>query len=503
MPPATGVHIKHAGPDEGAGIGGRAAVSLVFGSSAAVLVVEIVALRLLAPHYGLTLETSTFVIGTALAAIAAGSWAGGRVADLVPPRRLLGPLLGMSGVAVAATPFLVRGSAASGDAGLLLLAATSTILVPGALLSAVTPVTIKLRLTSLHETGTVVGRLSGIGTVGAIAGTVVTGFVLISRVPVSGILVGLGIALVVTSVLVQVQSRRGRRDVLVAAAVGLAGIGAVVAPGGCDVETTYHCLSVQTDPDRDTGRILVLDGVRHSYVDLEDPTYLDFEYVQAMASVVDTAFPPGEPVRAYHLGGGGLTLPRYLEEVRPGTRSRVSEIDAGVVRVDIERLGHDLGEGVDLRVEDGRLALEDLEAGDFDLVVGDAFGGVSVPWHLTTVEAMGGIRRALDDDGVYVANLIDRGPLAFARAAVATTAAVFDHVVLLAEPDVLAGEDGGNLVVVASASPLDIRAVADRMDDRGTGWGNLSGAQLSAWVDDAPVLTDDYAPVDQLLTPYG
>jgi spermidine synthase len=484
-------------------LGAKAAAALVFGSSAAVLVVEIVALRLLAPHYGLTLETSTFVIGIALAAIAAGSWAGGRVADLVPPRRLLGPLLGISGVAAAATPFLVRGAAATGDAGLLLLAAVLTILVPGALLSAVTPVTIKLRLTSLHETGTVVGRLSGIGTVGAIAGTVITGFVLISHVPVSGILVGLGIALVVTSVLVQVHSRRGRRDLLAAAVVGLAGIGAVAAPGGCDLETTYHCLAVETDPTRDTGRILVLDGVHHSYVDLEDPTYLDFEYVQTMASVIDTAFPPGEPVKAYHLGGGGLTLPRYLDEVRPGTRSRVSEIDAGVVQVDTERLGQDLGDGIDVRVEDGRLALEDLKAASSDLVVGDAFGGVSVPWHLTTVEAVGGIRRALDDDGVYVANLIDHGSLAFARAAVATTAEVFDHVVLLSDPDVLAGEDGGNLVMVASSSPVDIAAVAERMDDRGTGWDHLTGATLRTWVGDAAVLTDDYAPVDQLLTPYG
>lgn len=484
-------------------LGARAAAALVFGSSAAVLVVEIVALRLLAPHYGLTLETSTFVIGTALAAIAAGSWAGGRVADRVSPRRLLGPLLGVSGVAVAATPSLVRGAAATGDASLLLLAAVLTILVPGALLSAVTPVTIKLRLTSLHETGTVVGRLSGIGTVGAIAGTVVTGFVLISHVPVSGILVGLGIALLVTSVLVQVHSRRGRRDVLAAAVVGLAGLGAVAAPGGCDVETTYHCLAVETDPDRDTGRILVLDGLRHSYVDLEDPTYLDFEYVQTMASVIDTAFPPGEPVEAYHLGGGGLTLPRYLDEVRPGSRSRVSEIDAGVVRVDVELLGRDLGDGVDVRVEDGRLELEDLEAGAFDLVVGDAFGGVSVAWHLTTVEAVGDIRRVLDDDGVYVANLIDRGPLAFARAAVATSAEVFDHVVLLAEPDVLVGPGGGNLVVVASDSPIDVAALAERVDGRGTGWDHLTGAALRSWFDQAPVLTDDYAPVDQLLTPYG
>ena len=465
--------------------------------------VELVALRLLAPYYGLTLETSTFVIGMALAAIAAGSWAGGRAADVVAPRHLLGPLLGISGVVVAATPFLVRGAGATGDASLLLLATVVCILVPGSLLSAVTPVVIKLRLSSLAETGTVVGRLSAIGTVGAIVGTVVTGFVLISRVPVSGILTGLGVALVVASVLVQVRTRRSRRDVAMAAAVAVAGIGAVAAPGGCDVETTYHCLVLESDPERDSGRVLVLDGLRHSYVDLEDPTYLDFDYVQAVASVVDRSFPPEEAIRAYHVGGGGLTVPRYLASVRPGTTSVVSEIDPGVVQVDTEQLGRGLDGDIDVRVEDARLALDRLDRGRFDLVVGDAFGGVSVPWHLTTVEAVTGVRRTLTPDGVYVANLIDHGPLAFARAAVATTAEVFDDVAVLAAPEVLAREDGGNLVVAASDSPLDLAAVADRLDERGTGWTYLTGPALRRWVDGAPVLTDDYAPVDQLLTPYG
>lgn len=86
------------------GLGPRAAALLVFWSSAAVLVVEIVALRLLAPYLGLTLETSTMVIGIALTAIALGSWLGGRLADQVNPRRLIGPSLGLSGAVVALTP---------------------------------------------------------------------------------------------------------------------------------------------------------------------------------------------------------------------------------------------------------------------------------------------------------------------------------------------------------------------------------------------------------------
>ncbi len=485
------------------GLGPWAAAALVFGSSAAVLVVELVALRLLAPYYGLTLETNTMVIGLALTAIAAGTWVGGWSADRVAPRHLLGPLLGISGAAVALTPTVVRGAAASGNPGLLLLMATLSILVPGALLSAVTPVVIKLRLTSLRQTGSVVGRLSGVGTVGAIVGTVVTGFVLVSRVPVSAILVGLGIALLVSSVVVQVAGRRGRGDVVLGLVVALAGLGAAISPSGCDVETTYHCLAITTDPDNPSGRTLVLDGLRHSYVDTDDATHLEFAYVQAMASVTDTAFAPGMPLTAYHLGAGGLTLPRYLAATRPGTTGDVSEIDPGVVAADVRLLGGSLPEGVEVAVEDGRLAIDDLVPDSLDLIVGDAFGGVSAPWHLTTVEAVGGLEDALAEDGVYVANLIDFGPLEFARAAVATTADVFEHVALLAEPAALAGDDGGNLVVVASDREIDVAAVVARMGERDVGWEALDGAGLDAWIGDAPVLTDDYAPVDQLLTPYA
>lgn len=93
-------------------------------------------LRLLAPYLGLTLETSTLVIGMALTAIAAGSWAGGRMADVVPPRRTLGPLLALSGAAVALTPVLVRVVGSGADAGLLLLVAALAMFVPGAALSA-------------------------------------------------------------------------------------------------------------------------------------------------------------------------------------------------------------------------------------------------------------------------------------------------------------------------------------------------------------------------------
>jgi spermidine synthase len=480
---------------------GPVAAALVFGSSAAVLVVEIVSLRLLAPYLGLTLETSTLVIGLALAAIAAGAWLGGRWADEHDPRMRLGLLLGVSGAVAAATPFVLRGAGTVEGGALVPLAATATIVVPGALLSAITPMVTKLRLASLDETGTVVGRLSAIATVGAIVGTVVTGFVLISRLPVTWIMVGLGVALVVGGLVVEVASRR-RAALLAAAVVGLGGLGAALAPSGCDAETVYHCAVVVDDPARDTGYVLRLDNLRHSYVDTEDPRHLEFAYVKALAAAVDSRFPDAEPLEAHHLGGGGMTLPRYLADTRPGTTSTVSEIDPGVVRVDREQLGLDEVEGLEVRVEDARLGLREVGDDGLDLVVGDAFGGVSVPWHLTTRELVEDVDRVLAPDGVYAANIIDFPPLGFARAEVATLGTVFDHVALAAAPATVRGEGGGNLVVVASPVPIDTAAWQAAVDDRGLDWEVVDGPALDAWVGDAAVLTDDFAPVDQLLTPY-
>ena len=487
-----------------ASLGPITAAALVFGSSAAVLVVEIAALRLLAPYLGLTLETSTIVIGIALAAIATGSWAGGRAADVMPPRRALGPLLAISGVAVAATPFVVRAAGETAGSGGALLVAIVAILVPGALLSAVSPMVTKLVLTDLAETGSVVGRLSGIGTVGAIAGTVLTGFVFLAALPVSSVLVATGVLLVLAGAAVEWRVRGIRAAVLPLVLLVPGALGAAFGPGQCESETVYHCAQVQEDPARDSGRVLVLDSLRHSYVDLDDPTHLEFEYVQALAAVADTAFPADQALTAYHLGGGGLTLPRYLERVRPGTSSVVSEIDPGVLEIDEQQLGLVTGPAMEVRIEDARLGLRRLDTDSRDLVVGDAFGGISVPWHLTTREALADVHRVVRPDGIYAANLIDFAPLAFARAELATMRTVFDHVAVASDAATLGREvgSGGNVVAIASDSPLDLVALRAGFAAQGLDWEVIEGAELDAWVGDSPVLTDDFAPVDQLLTPY-
>jgi spermidine synthase len=481
------------------------AAGLVFAASAAVLVLELVSLRLIAPYLGLTLETNTAVIATALSAIAAGTWVGGRAADLVSPARVLGPLVLAAGVLVLLilpvvrwTGELVRG----GDVSAVLVMASLALFAPAALLSAVTPMVVKLRLTTLAQTGTVVGRLSGLSTVGAIAGTVLTGFVFVAAVPTSSILLSLGAALVAVGAALTVTLRGLRAAALPMALAVLLGGATAFGPRPCHLETAYHCARVESDPERDSGRVLVLDTLRHSYVDLDDPTYLDFAYTEAIASTADVAWPAGAPVRAFHIGGGGVTLPRYLDAVRPGTRSTVSEIDEGVVDIDIERLQLQTGEGIDVEVEDARLGLAQQPTDSHDLVVGDAFGGVSVPWHLTTREVADDVQRVLVADGIYAMNVIDFPPLDFARAEVATLRAVFDHVAIAAEPAKLDGDRGGNLVLLASDHPLPVPKIEARLADRNSDYAVATGGDVAGFAGDARVLTDDFAPVDQMLTPY-
>jgi len=498
-------------PPDRAALPDGVAAAVTFLCSGAVLVLEIVGLRLIAPYVGVTLQTSTAIIGFALAAIALGAWTGGATADRIDPRGLLAPLMVAGGALVVAVLPLVRFTGAlltGADAGGVLLLAAVAVVVPAALLSAVPPMVVKLQLASLAETGSVVGRLSGIGTLGGIAATFVTGFLLIAILPSSVILVGTGLLTVLAGIAVAALLRRRARGGAGRVPAGLlllavAGTGlAALAPTPCEKETAYHCARVVADPQRDSGRVLLLDTLRHSYVDLADPTHLEFEYVRAIAAVIDVVAPAAEPLSALHVGGGGLTLPRYLAEVRPGTESRVIEVDPGVVAIDREQLALETSDALRVRVADGRVGLAEERPGVRDLVVGDAFGGLSVPWQLTTREALGLVDSALADDGVYAVNLIDHPPLRFVRAELATLREVFPHVLLMARVPVLAGEDGGNLVAVASRSPLPVERITAALRVHDLAWRVAEGGELAEFVGDAPVLTDDFAPVDQLLTPY-
>lgn len=469
------------------------APALVFFTSAAVLVLEIIAGRLVAPYVGVTLETYTGIIGTVLAGIALGTAAGGRIADRYDPRRILGPLLVAGGAASLLTTPIVTALGpgvarnAGGPVGVVLLA-ISAFVVPTALLSAVPPMVAKLSLRSTSETGTVVGGLSAAGTAGALVGTFATGFFFIATVPSRFVVLGVGASLVLAGLAIAVRARvRPPKAVLALAAV--AGLAAIAFPSPCDLESRYYCVDIETDPARASGRILFLDNLRHSYVDLEDPARLEFRYARIFGEVINGNVGRG-PVRALHIGGGGFTFPRWLRETRPGSTSTVLELDPSVPEVARERLGLRRGDDIRVRTGDARVNIATEPGGAYDLVVGDAFGGLSVPWHLTTVEMVSEIERTLTPDGVYVLNLIDGGPRRFLAAEAATLAARFEHVVAVAPP---VGESYGNFVLAASDAPIELPKLER---DVGT---VLSAADVDRLIRDGFVLRDDFAPVDQLL----
>jgi len=488
------------------------AAALVFLASGAVLVLEILGLRLVGPYVGVTLQTSSAVIGMALGAIAYGAWLGGWFADRLDPRRLLAPALVLAAIATAVTLPVVRyaGEVLRGSAagGVLLLTALA-IFVPATLLAAVTPLVVKLQLGDLEQTGRIVGRLSSIGTLGAITATLATGFVLVYALPSSAIVLGLAGALAASGVAVSVYLRGAPADALpgaprtraILAAVGLAGAGlAATAPTPCDVETAYHCARVTTDPERATGRLLILNSARHSYVDLADPVHLEFAYTQWIGALADVQKPSGERIDALHLGGGGFTVPRYLTATRPGTHNVVLELDGKLVELDRAELGLRDGADLQIRVGDARMGLADQPDRGYDLVVGDAFGHLVIPWHLTTRELVADVRRVLRPTGVYALNVIDYPPARFLRAELATVAAVFPHIALVAPPEALAGRVGSNFVILASDSPLPLADLEKRLLERATEPVDiLSGTELAAFAGGARILTDDHAPVDQLL----
>lgn len=257
-------------------------------------------------------------------------------------------------------------------------------------------------------------------------------------------------------------------------------------------EVDHGTARLLPDVDRDRAWLLTVDDAPQSYVDLDDPSHLEFEYVRRLAHVVDGAAEPGAPLDVLHLGGGALTLPRYVAVTRPGSRQDVVEADRELLRLVREHLPLPDGSGVRLHAADARERLEATAPASVDLLIADVFGGSRVPAHLTSVEYARAAGRALRGDGVYAANLADSAPFAFLRSQLANFAAVFPELALIGEPAVLRGRRFGNVVLLASHAPIDVaplvrRCAADAFPARVTHSATLSrflgGARPVADVD--------------------
>jgi len=255
------------------------------------------------------------------------------------------------------------------------------------------------------------------------------------------------------------------------------------------------------DLDRPRAWMLLAGGVPQSHVDLDDPRHLELEYMRRLGHLIDLAAPAGMPLRVLHLGGGALTLARYVAATRPGSSQLAVEADAELADLVRRRLPLDQparprsGTGrtsgrISVRVADARAVLEHLAAGSFDVLVADVFAGAQTPAHLTSVEFTAAAARVLVPSGIYAVNIGDGPPLAHARGRVAAVRSVFRHVCLLAEPAVLRGRRFGNLVVAAAGQELPAaglirRAAADTFPAR-----LVEGAALVRFIAGSRPITD-------------
>jgi MFS family permease len=469
------------------------AAIVVFLAAGAVLLLEILAVRVMAPYVGVSLNTYTGIIGMVLAGISAGAWAGGWAADRWDPARLVGPLLIAGGVLALATAPLttalgqhVRSDTLKAVIGL----SAATVFLPAFVLSGVHPIVVKMQLRRLEVTGSVVGRLSAFATAGALVGTFGTGFFLTEHFRTRAILAAMGAVLIVVGAILWWQLlRRVKPGAVIAVLLAtiVAGTAAAAVHGPCKVESAYACIQVR--PEGPNQRALVLDSVHNSTVTLGKPTELDLTYTRLLGIIVDTRKPAGQPISALHIGAGAFSLPRYVAATRPGSMNTVMEIDPAVVSTAYKDFGLRNYPGLRIEEGDARILIDDESSHGYDVVIGDAFSGLSVPWQLTTKEFLEEVRRVLQPDGLYAMNLIDVHD-EFLRAEAATMRSVFRNVAVF--------DLGGNHILMGSDAPLGLTRVALRM--RGELPVRLfRGPALNSRIRDAPVLDDDFAPVDQLL----
>jgi MFS family permease len=482
---------------------------LVLASSAIVLVAEIVAARVIAPYVGVTLETFSAVIGCVLAGISLGSWSGGWLADRVPPRFLLTGAFAMGGATLIASPYVVRvigpRVTPSSPSGAVLLAA-GAFLLPSIALSAVTPTVLKAIGQGSRRLGSVAGSVSAIGTAGALIGNFGAGFVLVGTLRSGQILVLAGalclaLAGIAALVLGRSAAAPGRAVAAIVLLVGAVGGSQLGRQLPCDTETKYVCLNID---ERSPGKFLIRSNIyASSLTDVTNPKSLAFDYVRDAVTVVETAVGRAQSGLAFgYVGGGGYTLPLYFEAAYPDSSHVVYEIDGELVETVTRVLGiTDRQARFPTRIGDARVKVATSDPHTIDVVIGDAFSGRAVPWHLTTSEFLEDISTLMTTDGLYVMNLIDYGHYDLARAEARTFRTVFPDVAVVAPKYVLtdASRLGANILLVggrALPSVKDLNAALTRAHSHAVA---VNGKSLTAFIGHETVLTDDFAPVDQLL----
>lgn len=490
----------------------------LFLTSAGGLVLEIVAGRLLAPVVGMSLYSWTSIIAAVLAGFSVGHWIGGRLAGpsvdaRIGARRLAWTLSLAAITTLAIMPLLgPLAQALSGDAlpflaGLVLIAGV-LFLPPSLCVGIVSPILTKLALDAEPtRAGAVLGRMYALGTIGSIAGTLLAGFLFISWIGSVGTVLavaGLYAALAVGFALHGRSWPAPAAGTALAAAILAWGAGHDAFRSACHVESDYFCIRVTAlaESAGRTGAVLVLDHLEHSVNDRDDPVMLFIEYAHLMDELVRERSPALRTPSVFFIGGGGYTLPRLWAEDYPAARLTVAELDPAVTRMARDKLW--VAERPEIRPvhQDARRALQALpRAPLFDLVIGDAFHDFAVPPHLITLEFAGEIAARLKPGGAYMLNLIDGGPRPMLLyAVVRTLQRVFPVVEVWTDADWVNSTKRLTFVLLAGdrATATDDLAAQRGFSRR---WARWPQDRLHAGLRQtgAPILDDNYAPVDRLL----
>jgi spermidine synthase len=472
-------------------------------SGASVLAIEILGTRLIGPFYGVSLYLWSALIGVTLAALSVGYAVGGRWADRGPTLSRLSLMLGLAGLWIGIIPWLRHPVLATTEAlGLraaVLITATVLFFPPLALLGMVGPYAIRLKVSSVDVVGRTAGNLYAISTVASVVAAIVTGFFLIPHVGVGRLTFLIGIVLVVTSVIGLAAARRGTAALLTLVAPMVIAASAVRYAPAQRPDPEKGLLAVAQSPyaelrviERNGLRFMVIDGGTHTKVDPE--TWVSrFPYVHVL-DVVKRFFERPGTMLLVGLGGGSVAK----DFARAGWRVDAVEIDPVVERFARDYFGLEPSDAA-IYTMDGRRFLA-MHNGLYDVIVMDAFGSSSIPFHLVTREAFALIRSRMASDGIFAMNIEAVGwHDVLVQSIAATLETQFSNVIVLpiAEPP----NQLGNVVLLASDRPLDLQPVdeppipSSRMSQEYHefhAWEN----RFTAETRDAVVLTDDLNPID-------
>lgn len=394
---------------------------ITFITSFCILVVEIIAGRMLAPYVGVSLYTWTSIIGVVLSGISIGAFFGGRLADRIPEKKTVGRLLLISGIAVLLiSPFINLVASYQFKMALMwriLLITTIVFFIPSCLLGMISPAIVRLSIKNLKEAGNVVGKIYAVSTVGSIVGTFTAGFFLISWAGTRNIILMLGAVLILTAAFsgYLFKTKKPAIAFLLFPSLLLWGVyDAAFKPSIRDdvyfyKESDYFTIKLveMTGSDESTKlNAMILDNLLHSYVNLEDPLYLEYKYEKMYAEVLRWRYKKDAGFRTLTIGGGGYTFPRYMEVFYPNADIDVVEIDPEVTKTAYTYLGLPKKTKIQTYNMDGRLFVKNCRS-SYDVIFIDVFNDLSLPYHLTTKEFGFQMKKILNDDGMVISNIVD------------------------------------------------------------------------------------------------